>query len=252
MPGKYNPAPVPFNFAPSGGSYSGFLAFGGAHSGHSNPVPLLFVTCTGTNSVHIVDVVEGRHEGYVVSRGEIPGPRGVATRGTRLAVSCWTSVFGGDHVVRLFEGSGTTWRALRQLGGTPGDAGGKLHVPWGLRFTADGTGLAVAEGLNGRVSLFHVEDGSFVKHVATELLDPFDVEEGEAGWLVACKGSRTVVLVSGAGAVSTLRLDDQEMPEQPDPQPLPVALAVVPGVGLVVREEGVDRVRVFQRAFPGI
>ena len=62
-----------------------------------------------------------------------------------------------------------------------------LHKwPKGLRFTADGTGLAVADCGYGRVSLFRVDDGAFVRHIGTGFHSPTDVEECEGGWLVVC------------------------------------------------------------------
>jgi hypothetical protein len=106
--------------------------------------------------------------------------------------------------------------------------------PYGLRFTCDGSGLAVADQL--RVSLFRVEDGSFVRHVATGLKAPFDVEECEGGWLVPCLSSHTIEFVGGGVGEGGASLGvggsgDGEFD-------LPSALALVPGLGLVVREYG--------------
>jgi hypothetical protein len=98
-------------------------------------------------------------------------------------------------VVRVFEGSGAMWTAVRVpvvAGGfgRQGRVDGQLKHPFGLRFTGDGdgTGLAVADAGNRRalpllrqccprrvsrrVSVFRVEDGSFVRHVATGLRSP--------------------------------------------------------------------------------
>jgi hypothetical protein len=105
-----------------------------------------------------------------------------------VAIRAWERhcSLSGDHVVQLFEGSGATWTLLRvrwRRGGFryPGGADGQQNVPLGLRFT--GTGLVVADAGNCRVSMFRVEDGSFVRHVATGLGWPYDVEECEGGWL---------------------------------------------------------------------
>ena len=105
-------------------------------------------------------------------------------------------------MVRVVEGSGAMWTAVRVVAGgirRPGRADGRLCCPRGLRFTADGTGLAVADWMNNRVSLFRVEDGSFVRQVATEVSYPIDVEECEGGWLVVCFGPDTtgIEFVSG-------------------------------------------------------
>jgi hypothetical protein len=146
-------------------------------------------------------------------------------------------------VVRVFEGSGAMWTAVRVVAGGfggPGSADGQLQRPFGLGFTGDGTGLAVADRGSNRVSVFRVEDGSFARHVATGLDGPLDVEECEGGWLVACYGSYTIEFVGGdvdgGGGVGRARLGkggsgDGEFH-------LPSALALVPGLGLVVREMG--------------
>jgi hypothetical protein len=153
-------------------------------------------------------------------------------------------------VVRVFEGSGATWTAVRVLAGgfgSPGRADGQLDRPYGLRFTGDGTGLAVADASNGRLSMFRAEDGFFARHVATGLGWPYDVEECEGGWLVACFLSHTIEFVGGdvdGGGVGSARLGkggsgDGEFTN-------PSALALVPGLGLAVREAGTNwRVQLF-------
>jgi hypothetical protein len=96
------------------------------------------------------------------------------------------------------------------------------------------------------VSVFRVEDGSFARHVATGLDGPCDVEECEGGWLVACWGSNTIEFVGGdvgSDGVGRARLGkvgrgDGEFIS-------PSALALVPGLGLVVREIRNDRLQVF-------
>jgi hypothetical protein len=99
--------------------------------------------------------------------------------------------------VRVFEGSGAMWTAVRVVGGRFGGSDGQLDRPYGLRLTGDGTGLVVVDSGNDRVSVFRVEDGSFVRHVATGLSLPYDVEECEGGWLVACRDSHTIEFVGG-------------------------------------------------------
>jgi hypothetical protein len=180
------------------------------------------------------------HVGYVAAPGTIAGPRGVAARGSLVAVSAWKRYDSGDHVVRVFEGGGATWTAARVVAGGfggPGGAGGQLHLPLGLRFTCDGIGLTVAEYDNDRVSLFRVEDGSFVRHMATGLDCPFDVEECEGGWLVACWGSHTIEFVGGdvdGGGLGRASLG--EFGSGDGELEAPSALALVPGLGLVVQD----------------
>jgi hypothetical protein len=164
----------------------------------------------------------------------------LATRGSLGAVSAWEGYGSGDHVVRLFEGSGAMWTAVRVLAGGfggPGCADGQLNQPFGLRFNHDGTGLAVADAWNGRLSLFRVEDGSFARHVATGLDDPMDVEECDGGWLVV---SDTIEFVGGDVDVGRprARLANFGFGDRKDSVCDPLALALVPGLGLVVRQHG--------------
>jgi hypothetical protein len=212
------------------GCSSGWMAFTGPTTSR-----LLILTDAGHGAVHVIDVAGRVHVGYVASPGTIAGPRGVAARGSLVAVSAWKNADSCEHAVRLFEGGGAMWTAVRVVGGgfgDPGSADGQLDVPYGLRFTGDGTGLAVADFGNE-------EDGSFVRHVTMWLDRPYDVEECEGGWLVACYGSDTIEFVGGdvgGGGVGRARLGkygsgDGEFN-------LPSALALVPGLGLVVRENG--------------
>jgi hypothetical protein len=206
---------------------------------------LLLVADHGHDAVHVIDVAGQVHAGYVAAPGTIAGPRGVAARGNLAAVSAWKKGGSGDRVVRVFEGSGAVWTAIRVVGGgfgAPGAAGGQLRAPYGLRFSGDGTGLAVAEAGNRRVSLFRVEDGSFVRHMATGLACPYDVEECDGGWLVACQSSHTIQFVDGGGVVRA-RLGKRGNGHGEFWHPS--ALALVPGLGLVVRELGNPRLQFF-------
>jgi DNA-binding beta-propeller fold protein YncE len=202
---------------------------------------LLLLTDHGHDAVHVIDVAGRVHAGYVAAPGTIAGPRGVAARGSLVAVSAWKKDGSGEHVVHVFEGSGAMWTVVRVVGGGfggPGSASGQLQRPRGLRFSGDGTGLAVADRGNNRVSVFRVEDGSFARHVATGLGGAFDVEECEGGWLVACWGSDSIEFVGGDvdGGVGGARLGKYGSGDGKFKDPS--ALALVPGLGLVVREMG--------------
>jgi hypothetical protein len=224
---------------------SGCMAFTGPATAR-----VVLLTDAGHEAVHVINVAGRAHVGFVAAPGAIAGPRGVAARGSLAAISTWTQAFSGDHVVRVFEGSGATWTAVRIVAGGfggPSRADGQLWCPTGLRFTCDGIGLMVADRWNDRVSLFCVEDGSFVRHVATEVSCPMDVEECEGGWLVACYGSHTIEFVGGVVGDG----DDGDRPvlgeEGDEDRELfaPTVLALVPGLGLVVRELNGGRVQFF-------
>jgi hypothetical protein len=237
--GAFSPAPMQFAFYDGDGP-SGCMAFTPVHV---TSAQLLLVTDAGHDAVHVINVAGRVHAGYVAAPGTISGPRGVAARGSLVAVSAWKIHDYGHHVVRVFEGSGAMWTAVRVVDGDfggPGSADGQLHVPFGLRFTCDGKGLAVADAYNDRVSVFRVEDGSFVRQVATGLSYPFDVEECEGGWLVACVGSSTIAFVGGdvGGGVVRASLGMRGIGDE-----APSALALVPGLGLVVQEDDNSRLQ---------
>jgi hypothetical protein len=230
--GASSRAPMRFKF--NGQSLSGWMAFTGPATAR-----LLLVTDAGHDAVHVIDVVGGVHVGYVAAPGSIAGPRGVAARGSLVAVSTWKS-WQGENVVRLFEGGGASWTAVRVLAGglgRPGSADGQLQGPYGLRFTGDGTGLVVADDGNRHVTMFRVEDGAFVRQLASGLDAPSDVEECEGGWLVACRWSHTIEFVNGGkddGDKARPRLGRYGSGDGEFHQPS--ALALVPGLGLVVRD----------------
>jgi hypothetical protein len=233
--GASSPAPMQFKFWD--GFSSGWMAFTGPATSR-----LLLLTDAGHDAVHVIDVAGRVHAGYVAAPGTIAGPRGVAARGSLVAVSAWKKWDSGDHVVQVFEGSGAMWTAVRVVAGGfggPGSAAGQLDPPYGLRFSDDGTGLAVADAVNGRVSVFRVEDGSFVRHVATGLSCPQDVEEYEGGWLVACPNRGTIEFVGAGGDMDRGgRASLGRWGGRDGEFVSPTALAMVPGLGLVVREYG--------------
>lgn len=244
-----------FAFEDSNG-FSGFLAFAGPATPH-----LLLVTDAGHDAVHVVDVTQRRRVGYVAAPGCVLGPRGVAARGPLVAVAAWKVPLSADHAVHLFAGGGTTWTQIRVIRPDSGPRDGQLEEPEGVRFSADGTEVAVADYGNNRVSLFRVADGSFVRHVAQQLDVPWDVEECADGWLVAAANAHMVAhrqeeiddgVVSGKWNPRHHRLSGvaYQSREQDGAQFRPVILALVPGLGLLMREYYSERVEVF--VFPDV
>jgi hypothetical protein len=225
----------------------------------SSARPLLLVTDAGADAVHVVDVVGRTHAGYLAPPGSIAGPRGVAASETSylVAISSWKKERSRDHVVVVYTGSGAVWEAVRVIGGGfggPGSRDGQFSIwfsrPYGLRFSGDGSSICVADCGNDRASVFRVDDGGFVRHIATELSSPFDVEEVEGGWLVACWDLHRVEFVcdgyggGGGGRPSLGKADGRYGPGDGEFD-CPAALAVVPGLGLVVRECIGGRLQVF-------
>jgi hypothetical protein len=207
-------APMEFGFY----NDSGCMAFA---DGCEATTALLLVTDTGISgcgTVHVIDVVRGTHVGYVAAPGTIRSPQGVATQNSLAAVSSHTSV-------RVFEGSGATWTSVRTITVATNIGG--------LRFTADGLGLVVPEYYHGGLRVFSVtaEDNSPCSDVE-QLHYPLDVEEWDicpdgdggmrAGWVVC--DYRGLVAVSGTN----------EKAKRRGLGFYPFALAVVPGLGLLM------------------
>jgi hypothetical protein len=248
-----------FKFVDDCGWPSGYLAFipptTSGSSSSSSARHLLLVTDAGADAVHVVDVVGRTHAGYLAPPGSITGPRGVAASGVSplVAVSAWKKHDSGDHVVVVYRGSGVVWEAVRVIGvgfRGPGSRDGQLKWPFGLRFSGDGSGVCVADCWNDRASLYHVGVGGFVRHVATGLSWPRDVEEVEGGWLVACIGSHTVEFVrddvggDGDGRPSLGKAGGGSGSGDGEFWNL-TALTVVAGLGLVVRDVHNFRIQVF-------
>jgi hypothetical protein len=117
----------------------------------------LLVTDAGNGAVHVIDVVHGTHVGYVAPPGSIAGPRGVATKASLAAISTGQWVEHDDHSVRVYSvrvyerssgGGESAWTAVRVI------RSDQLHTPYGLRFTADGLRLAVADCFRQCVTFF--------------------------------------------------------------------------------------------------
>jgi hypothetical protein len=266
--GDGSPAPLQFKLF-TGAGVSGALAFTPFSDGTSadgGPVrgPWLLVTDHGHNAVHLVDVVGRAHAGYLASPGSIGGPRGVAASATSplVAVSAFRRADSGDHVIHLYRCSERGgWEALRVIGGgfdDPGSGDGRLETPNGLRLGAgpDGTPVVcVADSGNSRVSLFRVDDGEFVRHLATDLLSPVDVEEVEGGWLAACRRSNTIQFLcddgttagAGGGGGDSGSLTGDRGCGQGTFAGL-IVVARVPGLGLVARDDA--RLHLF--AYPDV
>jgi hypothetical protein len=224
-------APMDFHFYDSG-----YMAF---TDGSLLDSTLLLVTDTGKfghagnsnrDAVHVIDVVRGTHVGYLAAPGTIFYPRGVAARKSLAAVGCWDSGHAGN-AVRVFEGSGATWTVVRLIVGV-------LSLPSGLRFTADGLRLAVADYSYQRVRIFCAQNGCFLCDIPVAAdecaIFPLDVEECGSEWVIC--HPRGLVAVADtdtdththAGVARRTNFDIDFFC---------LSLALVPGLGPVVRHE---------------
>jgi hypothetical protein len=76
-------------FPDDAGRRSGRMAFTGPATSR-----LLLLTDAGHDAVHVINVAGRVHVGYVAAPGTIAGPRGVAARGSLVAVSAWRGWLG--------------------------------------------------------------------------------------------------------------------------------------------------------------
>ncbi len=137
------------------------------------------------------------HVGYLGPPGLLSGPRAVAACPTLLAVSAWKRELQGPHVVHLFDAGSRAH--LRTLGHMYGHGDGTLGCPNGLRLTAGGTRVVVADWHNDRLCCFSTgEEGAFVGSLACAGR-PRDVEEVHGGFLVASDFKNVVECVWWGG-----------------------------------------------------
>jgi hypothetical protein len=186
---------------------------GGAGDGSSCPapastvVPLLLVASHGTDAVVVLDVKDvagGGTPALVESVGGGTGAtlRRVAASAALVAVSGWTTVFGGIHTVTLYTVH--RWERMRVVGA------GQLKRPLGLRFSSEGSRILVADLDSDRVCAYRVDDDGYVGEVASKvthgLTTPRDVVEVSGGVLV-CYDSydRVARIPTDSSPVTVLR-----------------------------------------------
>ena len=215
-----------------------FLAWPSA-TATSRPHPTLLVCEWENERVQEVDVVVGAHVGFLTPEGALPCPTGVAASLRHIAVSCMKPHgMVSSHSVHLFDA--VTRARLWTVGGMEGTGPGSLSCPHGLRLTADGKGVVVAEAGTRRLSLLLTADGCLSHVVPTPGLQPLDVVECEGGWLVATGNGNTVVSVPWGGGPATGTL-------APSAGYGVFAVALDPALGLVVANSWGDSLKVGQR-----
>ena len=274
--GRGSPPPLQFRFEDDVG-LSGGLAFLPFATGPAGPdsssvsgagaTGMLVVADAraGHDAVHIIDVARRCHAGYVAPPSTILGPRDVAMapNGRTVAVSAWKGGVEYCVEVQLFQlerevdtagCGGTGWSPSRVVcSGSVTPDGMRVGTPSGLRFTADGALLALADSDHNRVTLFRVGDGGFVGHLGgtgrqRRLSYPTDLEECEDGdWLVTNLTRGTLHVVAGAAAGDGCDVAPTLVQLRPSLScgsgagvalHQPVSLVLVEGLGLLVRELG--------------
>jgi hypothetical protein len=246
------PAPV----AGGGGGCDGAGLRAGPAPSPATPseAPQLLVASAGTRRVVVLGMggVGGGGDPVPVGAfgGEAgpddPAPRCVAACAGLVAVSGWREGSDGHHTATLYAAG--TWARVRVVGVGVGVGDGQLDRPCGLRFSADGARLLVADFGNHRVCCFRVSDGGFAGVVASDsahgLSHPYDVVEVAGGVLVANWGNDRVVLVPADGTPATVL--EAGVGSEPGQFWCPTALCVsADGAQVIVRELHGGRFQVF-------
>jgi DNA-binding beta-propeller fold protein YncE len=124
-----------FHFGAGGGNAA---AAGGGLAASGNVV---YVADTGNDRIQRF-TIDGGHGAEIVAPGTLANPRGVAVRGSRMAVAD-----DQHHRIVVFDTGG---HVLRTVGTGPGTMPGQLNFPYGVGFDPQGR-LFVADDLNHRV-----------------------------------------------------------------------------------------------------
>ncbi len=152
-----------------------------------------------------------------------------------------------DEASRVYVLSYATGSVLNQfhnVGGAPG----QLANPRGLRLLPDGSGIAIADCGNHRLSLFSLK-GAFVKALGSQergLCFPADVltaQSADGHFIVANKDAGNVIKLSSAGAVLGVL---GKKGSGPTDFLVPAALAWLPNGDLAVLDFGSKCLKVFR------
>ena len=235
-----------------GGHRYRFGALSGALAFTSSAPHLLLVTDYGNDAVHLVDVrtLDADTTGFVATPGSISGPCGIAAATTKplAAVSAFRE---REHaMVHVYQSDNNReWTHVRAIG-TLGSVYGHLNGPFGVRFAEQDAVICAAEWWNGRVSRFRVSDGGFANNlwvVVSGYDHPRDLAEvGCGAWVVTCPWTHSVLFIDAEKGGSLFRVGRADCLEGSGCGEFswPGGLAVVPGLGILVRDYGNGRVQV--------
>jgi hypothetical protein len=119
----------------------------------------------------------------------------------------------------------------------------RMCVPRGLRMSVGGTTVVVADPARSQVSLLRVIPDSDLLTTHSGGAVAYDVEEVVGGWLAPCHLAGQVVFLPDGRGVRPSGSQPSggvlgDLGSGPGQFEAPVALALAPGLGLVVRESG--------------
>jgi hypothetical protein len=171
----------------------------------------LLVTDAYSHVVHIVDIQDGVHIGFLATSSSLGfawSPQGITSRGRLVAVTCCDRL--GRKQVIIFENQGhaaTAWAVLREFPPTSPSFGISrgYSFPLGVRFSGDGRSLIVVDHQKASIDKFRVHDGVHECTVACDLKTPCDVEEFADG-VVATSTRRGLYVVSPSHSTPTATL----------------------------------------------
>lgn len=211
----------------------------------------LLVTDSMNQIVHVLGPRTGTHAGHLAPEGTIKGPRGVATRGSLVAVSFMEHRCAHTSGVDLFRRDGhASWTKVWSMKPLEAHLSRTYHgmlFPDGLRISRDGTRIALALNGTDAVLMVDAKDGTGIEYLPPDVPCVQDVEEFQDGWLVAY-----TPILTRVGAVEIVTTRGSEPGPVPRHATLPTematplhhtklrgasALALVPGIGLLVRSQ---------------
>jgi hypothetical protein len=225
LPQQFGPFNPDYDYDDDGSSTRLFLAFT-CQTGTDSQRPLLLVSDGDRGEVHVVDVVDGSHVGFVGGKGGVPRAGGVAGWKGRKA-----AVMQGDRVL-VFHGGGGSWDLARVV------AADASHPR--IRFMPCGTRIAVlrywGDTADSGVSVYGVDSGAVEErvrpydHLVDRLLHMKDFDISDCGGWVLLRDD----FVGPVWYMPHSTADAQKLPSETRLS-RGHSIEVVPGVGLMVR-----------------
>ncbi len=217
--------------------------------GIMDKTPKLLVVDHKQRAVHVVDIAgDGVHLGYVVQQPvDFLVPNDVASTAWLAAVAFESALAreSGYHPgrIRLYGNVSTeptlsSWALLRVFGDVPDVS---LNFGFRIELTEDATGLFVADWLSGKVFLFAVSDGAFVRRIADVAAKVYDIRRYWDGLLVLCSNDNAPIVYINSDGASIALCQNANLPRQVTSA---FGLVLVPGMGCIVRDHWGSRIQV--------